>query len=272
MARPLKTAVVWGSVILVISPLLWMFITALRPESETLTYPVELLPNNLTLEHFSQLLFETEFPRLFTNSTIVAFGTSLIVIVCAMPAAFALARYRFSGRTLFSTSLLFTYLMPPSIIVIPLYLIIARLGLADSLLGLVITYTTFTLPFALLLLRSFIEALPHHMEDAARVDGASPVEVFFEIVVPQALPGLGAVSIFTFIVAFNEYLFALVFLTSSSRMTLPVGIVSIVKTPFEVHWNVLMAAAVLMTLPVMGLAIFLQRYLISGFALGGLKG
>jgi ABC-type glycerol-3-phosphate transport system permease component len=193
-------------------------------------------------------------------------------VLFAVLGAHALTRYRFPGRRLVARAVLFTYLLPAAVLLVPLYVVVARLGLAGSLTGLVVTYTTFALPFALWLLRAFMAALPPDIEAAATLDGASRLAVLFEIVLPQAWPGIAATAVFTFIAAYNEYLYALVFISRDALKTLPPGVMVLVSESFTIDWNQLMAASCMITLPILALFLLVQKHLGHGIAAGSVKG
>ncbi len=263
---------VWALVLIITFPLLWMVSTALKPNDETFAVPPTLIPHHPTLGQFRRLLTETPFLTYFANSVVVAIGTTALVIVVAVAGAYGLVRFRFPGRSAVAHLVLFTYMLPAVVLLLPLYLTISRLGLANSLLGLVIAYTTFALPFALWLLRSFIAGIPIELEQAALIDGASRLEAFIEIVLPQALPGIISTSIFSFISSWNEYLYALVFINQDDRKTLPPGVLTMLNQNQNVEWALLMAASVLMALPVIIGFGFLQKHLTRGFGAGSVKG
>ncbi len=263
---------VWTLVLIVAFPLLWMLSTALKPNDETFAIPVRLLPVHPTLDQFRRLLTETPFLTYFCNSVVVAVSTTAVVIVVAVAGAYGLVRFRFPGRSLIAHLVLFTYMLPAVVLLLPLYLTISRLGLANSLLGLVIAYTTFALPFALWLLRSFIASVPIEQEQAAMIDGAGRLEAFVEVVLPQALPGIISTALFSFILSWNEYLYGLVFINVDDRKTLPPGVLTMLNQNQNVEWALLMAAAVLMTVPVLVCFAFLQKHLTRGFGVGGVKG
>jgi multiple sugar transport system permease protein len=270
--RALRVAPVWFGIFLIALPMLWALLTSLKPKADTLTFPVTVWPSSVNLDAYRTLLFDTMFLELFLNSVIVSVGTTVLVLIVATLGAYGLTRFRFRGAELGAATILFTYFLPSTIIVVPIYLTINQLGLADTLTGLIVAYTTFALPFALWMLRLFFQTLPVEIEQAARVDGASRLGLFFEIVLPQALPGIIATSLFTFIVAYNEYLFSFIFINTDAKKTLPVGINFIVKTSYEIDWNLVMAASVVMTLPVLIVIVSCQRYLLSGFGVGNTKG
>jgi ABC-type glycerol-3-phosphate transport system permease component len=263
---------VWAVILLLSFPLLWMVLTAFKPRTEALSFPPSFLPREWTLEHFRRVLNNTPFVAFFTNSVIVAVSTTAIVMLVAMFGAYSLARFRYPGRRLVGRMILFTYLLPSTVVLVPLYLIVVGLGLANSLAGLVVVYSTFALPFALWLLHAFVAAMPVDIEEAARVDGASRMGAFFDVVVPQALPGLISTALFTFILSWNEYLFSLVFINDTRSKTLPAGVTSLLLDSMNVEWNLLMAASVLITMPVLVFFAFLQKHLTRGFGAGAVKG
>jgi multiple sugar transport system permease protein len=272
IGRICRDLIVWTATLSVCFPLLWMLLTSVKPRDETTAYPPALLPTRITFEHFQLLLLHTDFPVLLRNSVFVAFVSTAIAVLFATAGAYALTRLQFPGRALIGRLVLFTYLLPAVVLLVPLYVVIASAGLADSLWGLIVTYISFALPFALWLLRGFIAALPPDIEAAARVDGAGRFAVLFEIVVPQVLPGILATAVFTFIMAYNEYLYALVFLNRDSIMTLPPGVMRLVKQSFDIDWNLLMAAGVVITLPILLLFALVQRYFGQGLGAGSVKG
>lgn len=262
----------WSVVLAVAFPLFWMVSTALKPQNELFTIPPTLLPEKPTLEHFSHLLLRSPFPTYFANSAIVAAATTLVVIAIGTLGAHSLVRFRYPGREALARLVLFTYLLPPVVLVIPLYLLMARIGLVNSLASLVITYTSFALPFALWLLRSFMAAIPADLESAAQMDGANRMQAFMDIILPQALPGIISTALFTFILAWNEYLFALVLISKDTTKPLPTGVITLLTSAFNVEWSLLMAASVLMSVPLVISFTFLQKHLTAGFGAGGVKG
>ena len=266
------SAASWAVVAVIIFPLFWMASTALKPHAETFAVPPTFLPIAPTLAHFRQLLTETNFLGYFLNSAIVATATTMLVIVVAVLGAYSLVRFRFFGRRVMAQLVLFTYLLPAVVLLLPLYLLLTALGLANSLAGLVVTYTTFALPFSLWLLRSFIAAIPIDLEEAAMVDGATRMQAFAFVVLPQALPGIISTALFSFILAWNEYLYALVFISVDDRKTLLAGVLTMLYQNQNVEWALLMAASVLMSVPVLICFAFLQRHLTAGFGAGAVKG
>jgi multiple sugar transport system permease protein len=263
---------VWSVVLVITFPLLWMVSTALKPHAETFAVPPTLLPVHPTTEHFVRLLVETPFLTYAANSVAVGLMTTGLVITVAIAGAYGLVRFHFPGRDAIAHLVLFTYLLPAVVLLLPLYLTISALGLANSLFGLVVAYTTFCLPFALWLLRSFLASIPVDLEEAAMTDGAKRLQAFVDVVLPQALPGIISTALFSFILSWNEYLYALVFINVDDRKTLPPGVLTMLNQNQNVEWALLMAASVLMTLPVLVFFSFLQRHLTRGFGAGAVKG
>jgi ABC-type glycerol-3-phosphate transport system permease component len=253
-------------------PLFWMVSGSFKSRGEIYKPPPTLLPQEWTTEGYKMLMYYTDFPAWFRNSLMVSVGASLFALVLGVGAIYGVARFRFIGGRVFTYIILITYMLPPILLVIPLYTFWVRIGLADSLLSLTFTYVTFTLPFALWMLRSYIETISPEMEEAAMVDGATRFQAFIKITLPQAVPGMIATFIFTFILAWNEYLYALVIISSESKKTVALGIGNLIGVKALFSWGMLNAAGVLATIPILLFFIFLQRRLVAGFSVGALKG
>jgi multiple sugar transport system permease protein len=266
------SVVTWTIVLAVVFPLIWMIVTSVKPQSELFSIPPTLMPETITFEHYRQLLTDTPFLQYFRNSMILAVTTTVVVVVLGTLGAYSLVRFKYRGRETLATLVLFTYLMPSVVLVIPLYLMMAKLGLANTLASLVIAYTTFALPYALWLLRSFMSSIPVDLESAALVDGAGRMGAFVDVVLPQALPGIVSTALFTFILCWNEYLFALVLVNSDSVRPLTAGTMNMLITSFNIDWSLLMAASVMMSLPLIVIFTFLQGTLTKGFGAGAVKG
>ncbi|KAA9008806.1 carbohydrate ABC transporter permease [Histidinibacterium aquaticum] len=264
--------VTWTLVLLIAFPLLWMIITSLKPQSELFRIPPTWIPESITFEHYWRLLSETPFLRYFRNSVVLAVSTTVFVVILGTLGAYSLVRFTYRGRETMAMLVLFTYLLPSVVLIIPLYLMIASLGLSNSLFGLILAHTTFALPYALWLLRSFMEGIPEDLENAALVDGASRMGAFKDVIFPQLLPGIISTALFTFILSWNEYLYALVLVNSESVTPLTTGVMSMLISAFNIEWSLLMAASVMMSLPLIVVFAFLQSYLTSGFGAGGVKG
>jgi multiple sugar transport system permease protein len=270
--NPVASLVTWAIVILMVFPLIWMVLTSIRPQSELFVFPIRLIPEHVTFEHYRRLLEDTPFLSYFWNSVVLSVATTVVVMAVATLGGYSLARFRYRGRETIAIAVLCTYLMPSVVLIIPLYLMMVKLGLENSLTSLVISYTTFALPYALWLLRSFMAGIPDDLEAAALVDGASRLGAFRDVILPQALPGIISTALFTFILAWNEYLYALVMVNTDETRPLTTGVMNMLVSAFNIEWSLLMAASVMMSVPLLFFFAFLQRYLTSGFGAGGVKG
>jgi len=261
-----------GSVLLLLGafPLFWMLSTSLKPSGEIFATPT-LVPRHATLGNFVQLLAETNFAVYFKNSVIVSLTTVVVTLAASAAGAYALTRFAFRGRDTVIRLILATYMFAPIMIIIPFYILVRQLGLVNTRLALVLSYTTFCLPFCLWLLRAFFAGVPLELEEAAMVDGANRARAAWYVTLPLALPGLIAAGIFTFILAWKDFLFALVLITSDELKTLPVGVNDLFNATI-VDWGMIMAAGVVITVPTIGFFVAVQRYLIQGWGAGGLKG
>jgi multiple sugar transport system permease protein len=264
--------ITWSLVLVTSFPLFWMVVTSLRVQSDLFRIPPSLIPRQITFESYAKLLQETPFLRYFVNSIMLATSTTVAVVAAGTLGAYSLVRFVYRGRDTLATLVLFTYLLPSVVLIIPLYLMMVRIGLANTLSSLVIAYTTFALPYALWLLRSFMAGIPEDLESAALVDGASRIGAFIDVILPQALPGIISTALFTFILAWNEYLYALVLVNSDETRPLTTGVMNMLITSFNIEWSLLMAASVMMTIPLVIIFAFLQSYLTRGFGAGGVKG
>jgi len=252
-------------------PFFWMLSTSLKESSEVFASPPTLVPRHLTLGNFARLLTETNFATYFGNSLTVSFATVVLTLGVSAVGAYGLTRFRFPGRETIAALILLTYMFAPIMVIIPFYILVKQLGLVNTHLALVLSYTTFCLPFCLWLLRAFFQSVPLELEEAALVDGAHRGRAVWHVVLPLALPGIIAAGIFTFILAWNDFLFALVLISSDELKTLPVGVNDLFNATI-VDWGMIMAAGVMITLPTVGFFAGVQRYLIRGWGSGGLKG
>ncbi|MCP4998758.1 MAG: carbohydrate ABC transporter permease [Hyphomicrobiales bacterium] len=270
--RILFNVIAWGLVLAVAFPLFWMIVTSLKPGFELFRRPPTMLPETVTFEHYWRLLSETPFLLYFRNSVILASATTVVVVGIGTLGAYSLVRFRYRGRESLAFLVLFTYLLPSVVLIIPLYLFMVKLGLSNTITSLVIAYTTFALPYALWLLRSFMAGIPEDLESAALVDGASRLGAFRDVILPQLLPGIISTALFTFILAWNEYLYALVLVNSDGARPLTTGVMTMLISAFNIEWSLLMAASVMMSVPLIIVFAFLQSYLTRGFGAGAVKG
>jgi len=252
-------------------PLFWMLSTSLKPSAEIFATPPRLVPTHPTLENFVRLFSDTSFLTFFRNSALVSLATVALTLGVSAPGAYGLTRFSFAGREKVAGLILTTYMFAPVMIIIPFYILVKELGIVNTRLALVLSYTTFCLPFCLWLLRAFFESIPLELEEAALVDGAGRGRAVWHVVLPLALPGLIAAAIFTFILAYNDFLFALVLITSEELKTLPVGVNDLFNATI-VDWGMIMAAGVMITAPAVLFFAAVQRYLVQGWGAGGVKG
>ncbi|HYS94260.1 MAG TPA: carbohydrate ABC transporter permease [Candidatus Acidoferrales bacterium] len=252
-------------------PLLWMLSTSLKPPREVLATPPTLIPAVPTLENYARLLGQTAFVRYFVNSVSVAGLTVLLTMAVGAVGAYSLTRFRFPGREGIARLILCTYMFAPIMIVVPIYILARRLGIVDTHTALVLSYSSFCLPFSLWLLRAFFQSIPIELEEAAQVDGAGRPRALAYIVAPLALPGLLATSIFTFTLAWNDYIFTRILIVSDELKTLPVGVQDLFSAAV-VDWGLVMAAGMLITIPALAFFMAVQRHLVAGWGTGGLKG
>lgn len=258
-------------VALVAFPLFWMIASSFKPRTELYAFPPTFFPAVPTIDNYVELLTKTSFATYFKNSLIVATGSTVLSMVVGSFGGYALSRFRYPGFRAFARLTLLAYMLPSIMLVIPLYVTISDLGLVDTLESLIITNTTFTLPFALWLLRAYFSTIPVELEEAAMIDGATRFQALLKVIVPLGLPGIVSTSIFAFTNAWNEFLYALVFIHSDSLRTLPPGMGTFVKMDSVYQWGVLMAASVLITVPVLIFYLVVQRNLVVGLTEGGVK-
>jgi multiple sugar transport system permease protein len=271
----LKSAVAYlflGLLLLfVLFPFYWMTVTSFKTEDQMRSLVSMFWPSPFVVENYTQLLTRTDFAIWYRNSAFVAVSSTFLATAVGTIGAYALARLSFLGRAFLSSATLITYLVPPSILFIPLYAQIRTMGLADSLAGLIAAYPSFTVPFVTWLLMGYFGSIPEELEEAAMIDGATRFGAFRRIILPLAAPGVLAASLFAFTQAWNEFLYALVFISDVKQRTLPVGLSTFI-TGDVYGWGYLMAGAVLTTLPVILVYTYLQRYMVEGLTAGSVKG
>ena len=271
LEKTLAYAVLGGLALVVLFPFYWMTITSFKTEEQMRSIVSMFWPRPFAVENYQQLLAKTEFAAWYGNSITVAVSSTLLATAVGTIGAYALARLKFLGRGFMASATLITYLVPPSILFIPLYKQMQALGMANSLAGLIAAYPSFTVPFVTWLLMGYFESIPEELEEAAMIDGATRFGAFYRIVLPLSAPGVLAAGLYAFTQAWNEFLYALVFITDGKLRTLPVGLASFI-TGDVYGWGYLMSGAVLTTLPVIAAYIYLQKYMVEGLTAGGVKG
>jgi multiple sugar transport system permease protein len=255
----------------VLAPLYWMTVTAFKSDDQIVMRTSDLWPTPWSTEQFTDLFTGRAFGTWYVNTVLVSVASTVIALVCAALAGYALARLKFRGSESLTVTILLTYVMPGALLFIPLYQLMSGVGLNDSLWSLVVTYPTFTLPFATWLLVGYFRSIPADLEEAALVDGCTRFQAFRRIVLPLAKPGLLAVALFTLTNAWNEFLFAFVFITRDDYKTLPVGMQSMIFGDV-VPQGQLAAASLLISIPVVLMYAFGQRFLTEGLTAGAVKG
>ncbi len=255
----------------VLFPFYWIVITSFKTELQITQRTSIFWPEPWTLDQLSSLLFNTGYPLWFSNTVIVATIATLVSVTFSALAGYALARLEFRGRGPLTIALLVTYLLPASLMFIPLYRILSTLGLIDSLASLIATYPTFLMPFATWVMLGYYRSIPPDLEEAAMIDGATRLRAFLSVTLPLAKPALLSVMLFSFTNAWNEFLFAFVFITKERFFTLPVGLQQLVFGDIY-PWGQLMGASLLMSIPVVVIYIFAQKYMVEGLTAGSVKG
>lgn len=273
--RLLKKFGLWTLMLLVIAvvsfPLLWMALSSLKPSVELFKTPPTIFPKNISFDWYREAFSDSTVVRYFLNSFIIAVSTMLIDIVLGTLGAYSLARFQYRGRKLIIVMVLSSYCIPPIMLMIPLYRVIAGMGLNSSYLGVVIGHVTFTYPFCLWLLISFFRKVPKEIEEAAVVDGASAFTIFYRIILPLCIPGVLSTGIMAFILSWNEYLLSSVLISNDTMKTLTVGLANYVSST-EINWGVIMALGTATTIPIVILFSAIQKYFVEGLTAGAVKG
>lgn len=256
--------------LIILFPFYWMVTVSLKLPKEIYRTP-SLVLQNPTFDNYRELIVERDFLINIRNSLIVSLSVTAVSMLISSFAAYSIVRFRYRWKGLIGKLILFGYLMPTSLLFIPLAVIVARLQLGDSLLGLVIVYLTFSIPLSTWLLGSYFRSVPPELEEQAMVDGTTRIGALFRILLPLSLPGLAAVSIFTLTMAWNELLLALIFITTDSKRTVPLGLQYMI-TGDVFLWGPIMAGAVVSSIPVILLYFVAQKFMVSGLTIGSVKG
>ena len=257
-------------VLFAIGPYLWMLITSVKPESTLFSPERTILPTVVTLENYIRLFSKTTFVANLGHSLIVAIGTMVVGLSVSITAAYAFSRFRFPGRRLLMLQFLLVNMFPIVLLIIPLFIIMKNLGLLDTHLGLVLAHSTFSIPFATWMMISYFDAIPRSLDEAAMVDGCTPVGAMLRVVLPLTVPGIIATGIYIFITSWNEYLYASI-LAGQKVRTLTVAIQTLVGE-YEIAWGLLTSGGVMGALPVTLLFMLIQKRLVAGMTQGAVKG
>lgn len=265
----------WGGMCVLLAvtvfPFYWMVNTSLKPQSEIFQSPPTFFSFSWTLDAYGRVLATRAVGRYFWNSAVISVGATLLAVGLSALAAYGFSRFRMRWERPLILLLLFTQMLPGTLLIIPYFQLMAKLGLINTYTALILAYVSFALPFSTWMLVGFFRSIPLELDEAAMVDGCGRLKAFWRVILPLSLPGLIAVGIFTFLLAWNAYVFALVLTTDPKMFPLSVGIANMMGE-YQVLWNEMMAAAVLATLPVFILYGFLERYLVQGITAGAVKG
>lgn len=258
---------------LTLFPFYWMGITSLKSDAELYNLQSNpLLVLQPTLIQFQRLLNDTLFPRWITNTLLVSIASTAISLTFSALAGYSLGRLRYRGAASIGWAIFITYLVPPTLLFLPLLGVVSSLGLQNSLWSLILVYPTFLIPFGTWMLIGYFKSIPLELEESALVDGATRLQAMFRIVLPLALPGLLSVAIFSFTLSWNEFIYALVFLSDATIKTVPVGVTSELIRGDSFFWGELMAGALLGSIPVALIYSFFVEYFVSGLTAGAVKG
>ena len=252
-------------------PLYWLLKIALTPDRLIFTEGTAMWPGSVTFENFRKVIFQSDFIGYFGNSLVVSLATAAITTLIAAAAGYAFSRFEFGGKRIVIALMLITQMFPLLMIIAPIYSIVAKLGLLNSLTSLIIVYTAFNIPFATFLMQSFFDGIPKDLEEAAMMDGCTRFQALRKVIFPLTLPGLGATLGFIFTAAWSELLFALMLISKNDAMTFPVGLLTFVSK-FSVDFGQMMAAGVLALIPACLFFLLIQRYLVQGLTAGAVKG
>ena len=254
-------------------PMIMMLSVSLKETSETIGYPPTIIPRSFTLKHFADTFNESIFPfmKYFKNSMYIALITSVLVVFLGILGGYALARLRFKGKNVMTEMFFFVYMFSGILLIVPLYKMLASIGLRNTREAVIICMIIQTLPTAIYMTRSYFETVPYELEEAGRVDGLSRMGIMFRIMTPLSIPGLISVFVYAFMIAWNDVLFASIFLDSPDKLTITIGLNSLFNTP-DYIWGRMMAASLVTSLPIVIMYAFSQNLIKSGATEGGVKG
>ncbi len=270
--RLLIHVVLIGFALFALFPVIRVFGTALRPGNNLLNPTLDIIPKGATLDAFHNVLFNTNLPNWILNSLVITSGTALIGLILAATSAYAFSRYKFRTRGLGLTFLFATQLIPGIMLLVPIFLLAVKLNLTGTYQGLVIAYAVTAVPFSIWILKGYYDTVPIELEEAALIDGCSEFQAFRKILLPLSLPALAIVFLFNFLAAWGEYFTARVIIgANESLLTWPLGIQRF-QAQFQTQWADLSASAIIVSVPIVILFVYISKYLVSGLTLGGVKG
>lgn len=257
--------------VITVYPMLNVFSIALRPGDALFSTSLSIIPKNATLDNFRRAFAEYDLARWLLNSLLVSIISSIFGVLFSITAGYAFSRFQFKGKNKGMTVLLITQMFPATMMLLPLYLMLIKLNLSDSYIGLIIVYISTAIPFNIWMMKGYYDTIPKELEESAYVDGANIFTSFYKIILPLATPAIALTALFSFMGAWSEYITARVILSSPNLLTLPIGLTNL-QGEFLTAWGVYSAAALVTALPVMILFIALSKYLVGGLTLGSVKG
>jgi ABC-type glycerol-3-phosphate transport system permease component len=260
-------------VLVALLPIYQMLLVSLLPQSRLLDGTLVPDVDDFSLANYRSLFSSgVVSPQVYVNSMLVGVASTVLATVISLLAGYALARYRFFGSAVFDRGVLVAYIIPPTLLLVPIYVTMVSWRLQDTLLSVILAHVVLSIPFTIWLLRGFLMDIPRELDEAARVDGASRLGVLFRVILPLSLPGIAAAGVFAFIESWNEFLFASVLVTSPQHRTFPFGLYALAGTYGDVRWGEAMAAATIGAVPIFVLFLLMQRWLVSGLTSGAVKG
>ena len=251
-------------------PVLWMLSSSFKPNTDIFAYPPQLIPQNFTWDAYAAIFTDPTKVRFFLNSYFVSLSVTVLTLLVAVLAAFAFSRFDFPFKKVLNVVIVSVQAVPPITLLIPYFGLIVFLGVYNTYQGLILTYLVFTLPYAIIMMTGYFNTLPRELDEAVKVDGGSSWTALWRILVPVSVPGLVSVGIYTFMIAWNEYLFALTLTETPEMRTVPIGI-QLLMGQHSYEWNQMMSMSILGCIPILLLFLFFQRYFIGGMTAGAVK-
>ena len=258
-------------IVIAIFPCIWMLSTSIKEPTELFDNPPEIIPDRPTIQNYLSVLQNKKMYLAFINSVVITATVVIMTLILSVLAGYGFSRYKFKGSSILKVGLLFGQMIPGVVIIIPLYFLFSKIKMLNTRTSLVIADMALTIPMGVIMLSSFFDSVPRELDEAAKIDGCSGLGALFRVVLPVAKPGMISVTIYTFIHAWEEFLFALNLTTSSKTRTLPIAI-SMFSGEFTVDWGATMAAAAVVALPVLLIFLLCNRYFVQGLAEGAVKG